>query len=119
MANSAMYASYLASHNDNPYHMSHILEFRELATMIAKEQIELYLPQIESMVNSAVSRAMSSALSGAYSAMDIDVKRIVDITCKEMNAQFHSEEVSKFFAETLKVKLEEALKNIDVKLIVG
>ena len=118
MANSAMYASYLASHDDNPYHMSHILEFRELSTMIAKEQIEMYLPRIESMINSAVSRSISSALRGTTKALDIDVKRIVDVTCKEMNAQFHSEEISHFFADTLKLKLEDALKNIDLKLII-
>ena len=75
---SVSYASYLSNHSDNPYHLNHIYEFRELATMIAKEQIELYLPRIESMVNSAVSRAMSSAISGATKATSIDVKRIVE-----------------------------------------
>lgn len=115
---SASYASYLSGHSDNPMHINHVYEFRELATMIAKEQIELYLPRIESMVNRAVNRQMSSALSGSMKAIDIDVKRIIDITCKDLNAQFHSEEISKFFAEALKVKLEDALKNIDLKLIV-
>lgn len=115
---SVSYAGYLSSHSDNPYHMNHVYEFRELATMIAKEQIELYLPRIESMVNSAVNRSMSSALVGATKAMDIDVKRIVDVTCKELNAQFHSEELTHWVADTLKVKLEEALKNIDLKLII-
>ncbi len=115
---SVTYAGYLSSHSDNPYHLNHIYEFRELATMIAKEQIESYLPRIESMVNSAVNRSMSSALAGATRAMDIDIKRIVDVTCKELNAQFHSEELSHWVAETLKVKLEDALRNIDIKLIV-
>ena len=115
---SASYASYLSGHSDNPMHINHVYEFRELATMIAKEQIELYLPRIESMVNSAVSRSISSALVGATHAMDIDIKRIVDVTCKELNAQFHSEELSHWVAETLKVKLEDALRNIDLKLII-
>lgn len=115
---SVVYASYLSSHSDNPYHLSHIYEFRELATMIAKEQIELYLPRIETMVNRAVNTSMSSALSGTTQAMDIDIKRIVDITCKELNAQFHSEELSHWVAETLKMKLEDALRNIDLELIV-
>ena len=117
MSSSVMYASYLASHDDNPNHINHIHEFRELSTMIAKEQIEMYLPRIESMINSAVSRAMRSALMGTTKALDIDVKRIVDVTCKELNAQFHSEELSHFFADKLKLKLEDALKNMDVKLI--
>jgi hypothetical protein len=115
---STVYASYLASHSDNPNHLHHIYEFQELATMIAKEQIELYMPRIETMVNNAVNRSISSALSGSMQAMDIDIKRIVDITCKELNAQFHSEEISHWVAETLKIKLEDALKNIDLKLIV-
>lgn len=115
---SITYASYLSSHSDNPYHINHINEFRELATMIAKEQIELYMPRIETMVNRAVSISMSSALAGTTQAMDIDIKRIVDITCKELNAQFHSEELSHWVAETLKVKLEDALRNINIELIV-
>lgn len=116
--NSSSYASYLSGHSDNPYHMNHIYEFRELATIIAKEQIELYLPRIESIVNSAISRSMSSALSGATKAMDVDIKRIVDVTCKDLNAQFHSEKLTHWVAETFRVKLEDALKNINVKLIV-
>lgn len=119
MSSSVSYASYLASNNDNPYHLNHIYEFRELATMIAKEQIEECLPRIESMVNSAVSRAMSNAFSGLAKATTIDVQRIVDVTCKRLNATFHSEELSTWVAENLKTELENALKNIDVKLIVG
>ena len=115
---SDIYASYLSSRSDNPNHLQHIYEFKELAKMIEKEQIELYMPRIETMVNSAVNRSISSALSGTMQAMDIDIKRIVDITCKELNAQFHSEEVSHWVAETLKVKLEDALRNIDLELIV-
>ena len=118
MTSSLSYASYLASNNDNPYHLNHIYEFRELATMIAKEQIEECMPRIESMVNSAMSRAMSNALAGATKATSIDVKRIVDVTCKQLNATFHSEELTNWVAENLKTELETALKNIDIKLIV-
>ena len=72
---STVYASYLSSHSDNPYHINHIYEFRELATMIAKEQIEMYLPRIENMVNNAVNRAMSSAITQATNGMDIDINK--------------------------------------------
>ena len=116
---SQMYASYLASGEESIQHAQHIHEFYELSTMIAREQIEEFLPRIEAMVNSAVSTAMSNALSRAVSATAIDVNRIVDITIKDMNAQFHSEEVSKFVADNLKAELTNALKNIDVKLIIG
>ena len=116
---SVTYAGYLASHSDNPYHLNHVYEFNELATMIAKEQIELYMPRIETMVNNTVSRSMSNALASATNAMDIDIKRIVDVTCKELNAQFHSEELSHWVAETLKVRLEDALRNMDITLIIN
>lgn len=115
---SVTYASYLSGNSDNPNHISHINEFMELATMIAKEQIEAYLPVIESMVNNAVNSAMSSALSQARYATNIDVNRIVNVTCKGLNAQFHSEELTHWVADTLKVTLEDALSNMDVKLIV-
>lgn len=115
---SVSYVSYLSSHSDNPYHLNHIHEFKELATMIAKEQIELYMPRIEKVVNNSISRAMSSALAKVGKATQIDVKRIVDFTCKEVNAQFHSEELSHWVADTLKVTLEEALRNVDWKIII-
>ena len=43
---SVVYASYLASHNDNPYHLNHIYEFSELSKMIALETIKEVVPQI-------------------------------------------------------------------------
>ena len=114
---SLSYASYLSGHNDNPYHLQHIQEFRELSTMIAKEQIELYLPRIEAMVNNSVSKAMSNAFAGVAKATSIDVKRIVDVTCKQLNTTFHSEELTNWVAENLKTELENAFKNMDLKLI--
>ena len=116
---SLSYASYLASREESIQHRAHVYECQELSTMIAREQIEEYLPKIEAMVNTAVSNAMSNALARAVNATEIDVNRIVDITIKDMNAQFHSEEVSKFVADNLKASLTDALKNIDVKLIIS
>ena len=115
---SVSYASYLSSRTDNPEHAAHIQEFKELCTMIVREELEDYTSRINSMVNEAVSAAMSGFISNSSKAMDIDIKRIVDITCKELNAQFHSEEVSTFLAETLKQKLETELRNINVKMII-
>lgn len=116
---SQSYASYLASGEESIQHKEHIYQFQELSTMIAREQIEEYLPKIEAMVNTAVNNAMSNALSRAVSATAVDVNRIIDITVKQMNAQFHSEEVSNFIADNLKAELTNALKNIDVKLIIS
>ena len=115
---SLTYASYLSGHADNPYHINHINEFVELATMIAKEQIESYMPVIESMVSSAVGSAMNNALAQAKNATSIDVNRIVNVTCKGLNEQFHSEELTHWVADTLKVSLEDAFRNMDIKLIV-
>ena len=119
MNRSVSYASYLASRTDSQEHAMHVLEFRDLAVIIAQEQIEDYMPRIEALVNNTISNALSSIVTDATKAINIDVKRIVDITCKEAHAQFHSEEVSNFIAETLQSTLEKELKNIDVKLIIS
>ena len=118
--NSASYASFLASHSDNPNHLSHIWEFRELASRVAQEQIQETVPQlIESAVSKAVNEAIVNAFSKALQGIAVDVNRIVDITVKDMNKQFHSEEVSHFLAETLSAELRKSLSEIDVKLIVS
>ena len=116
---SLTYASHLASGEDSIQHKMHIYQFQELSTMIAREQIEEYLPKIEAMINNSVSSAMSRALSGAIGATQIDVNRIVDVTIKGMNAQFHSEELTTFIADNLKAELTKALQNIDLKLIIS
>lgn len=115
-ASSTSYASYLASHNENPYHLSHIWEFKELATRIAQEQI---LEMVPPLVESAVSKSMSEAFSGAMKGIEIDVNRIVEITIQGLNKQFHSEEVDQFLAEALSESLRNALKIVDVNLIVS
>ena len=118
--NSVSYASYLASHEDNPYHLSHIWEFRELASRVAKDQIEEVVPQ---MINEAVSKAVNEAIGNAFSramqGIAVDVNRIVDITIKDLNKQYHSEEVSKFLTDALTDELRKNLSNIDVNLIIS
>ena len=46
IASSSSYASYLASHNENPYHLNHIYEFTELSKRIAIEQINDIVPNM-------------------------------------------------------------------------
>ncbi len=118
MSNSLSYISHLVSNSESMQHVNHIYEFREMATMIAQEQIELYMTKIESMINSSINSAIRSVLTSASKAIDIDVKRIVDVTCKELNAQFHSEELSHWVADTVHKELEDALRNIDIDLII-
>lgn len=116
---SLTYVSYLASGEESIQHRAHLYQMQELATMVAKEQIELYLPKIEQMVNNAVSKSINSALSGLDKATEIDVNEIVNVVVKDMNKEWHSESLRSFVADTLKTRLEDALKNIDVKLIVS
>lgn len=116
---SQMYLSYLASSEENPQHRAHIYEFQEMATMIAREQIELYLPKIETMVNNAVSKSLHSALAGVDKATVVDVNEIVSVVIKDMNKEFHSENLRRFVADNLRIKLEDALKNIDLNLIIS
>jgi len=116
---SDMYASFLASSEESIAHREHIFQFQTMATMIAREQIELYLPKIEAMVNNAISKSLNSALAGIDKATAVDVNEIVNVVVKDMNKEFHSEQLRSFVADTLKMRLEDALKNIDVKLIVS
>lgn len=116
---SLSYASYLQGREDNPYHLNHIMEFKELSTMIAREQIEEYMPKIEAMINNAVNTAMSNALSRAVSATAIDVNEVVNVVISDMNKTWHSESLRKFVADNLKAELTDALKNIDLKLIIS
>lgn len=106
--------SYPSSYYDiNPIHDTvHLQQMRD----IAHETIENEVPTIcRSICNDVINRAFSGAMNG----MKIDINRIVDITCKEMNAQFHSEEVSHFMAEVLQRELINALSDIDLKLIIS
>ena len=117
---SLTYASYLASKEENPQHRAHVYEFQELFTMIAKEMIDEYLnTKIEPMIENAVSKAMSNALSRAVSATAIDVNEVVSVVIQDMNKEWHSESLRKFVADNLKAELTDALKNIDVSLIVS
>lgn len=106
--------SYPSSYYDiNPIHDTvHLQQMRD----IAHETIENEVPRIcKEICYSALNSAFQSALTG----LNVDINRIVDITCKELHAQFHSEEVSHFMAETLKTHLKTQLNAIDLKLIVS
>lgn len=106
--------SYPSSYYDiNPIHDTvHLQQMRD----IAHEAIQNEVPNIcQSIVNNALNSAFQSALNG----LSVDINRIVDITCKELHAQFHSEEVSHFMAETLKANLIKELNAIDLKLIIS
>ena len=113
-ASSQSYASYLASHNDNPYHLSHIWEFRELATRIAQEQINEIVPQL---VRETCYKVMNEAFSGAMKGIEYDVKSILDISIKDLNEQWHSERVTQFIGEAVREELKKSLSSIDISLI--
>ncbi len=117
---SLSYASYLASREESIQHREHIYQFQEMATMIAREQIEEYLSnRIEPMINNAVAKAVNNAFSGAMNGISLDVSRIVNCTVEGLNKQFHSKEVDEFFGEALSSELRKALSNIDVSLIIS
>ena len=117
---SLSYAMYLSGGEQNPQHKSHIGEFYQLSTMIAREQIDEYLStKIEPMIQSAVSKAVNDAFSGAMSGIPLDVERIVNITVEGLSRQYHSKEVDNFLADALGAELRKALSNIDVSLIIS
>lgn len=106
--------SYPSSYYDiNPIHDSvHLQQMRD----IAHETISNEVPNIcREICYEIVNNVFNSAING-YS---VDINRIVNITCKEMDAQFHSEEVSHFLAETLKAELINSLSKMDLTLTVS
>ena len=106
--------SYPSSYYDiNPIHDTvHLQQMRD----IAEEKINLLVPDI---CRSICSSSINNAFSGLMNGLSLDVNRIVDITCKDLNAQFHSEEVSKFMAETLKREVMNQIANMDISLILS
>ena len=70
-------------------------------------------------IRSIVKKYIDMTLKGEKTSHDNVVNEIVNVVVKDMNKEFHSERLQTFVADTLKMKLEDALKNIDVKLIVS
>lgn len=106
--------SYPSSYYDiNPIHDTvHLQQMRD----IAQEKIETEVPEICRQICYG---AINKAFSGLMSGIELDVNRIIDITCKDLSAQFHSEEVSKFIAETLKAEVIKGLSNLDLSIIIS
>ena len=103
---------YPSSYYDiNPIHDTvHLQQMRD----IAKEQIELLVPQI---VNDACNRAISNMLSGLDRGITYDCNSILDVVIKDLNKQWHSEELTRFISTSVRDELQNNLDKIDLTLI--
>lgn len=104
--------SYPSSYYDiNPIHDTvHLQQMRD----IAREQIELLVPQ---MVNNACNRMMSNLVSGIHSGVEYDCNSILDVFIKDLNKQWHSEELTKFIGTAVREEIQKNLDKIDLTLI--
>lgn len=110
-ADSIGYASHLASHSDNPNHLSHIWEFRELATRVAIEQIYELVPPL---VADICKNTIRDAFNGAMDSIQYDIKSIADISIKDFNEQFHSEKFSRFISGAVANEIRKRIDEIEI-----
>lgn len=113
-ASSLSYASYLASHNDNPYHLNHIYEFTELSKRIAIEAINENVPQ---MVEAICSRVIKDYLNGNLNdSINYDIKSIASVSIKDFNTMFQSEKFSSFMSHAITEEIRKRISEIDFNI---
>ena len=113
-ADSTSYASYLASHNDNPYHLSHIWEFKELATRIAQEQIyEIVPPLVEELCKKVVNECLESNIGNA---INYDIHSIATASIKDFNSIFKSEAFTRWLSDAIIEVMKKRIDEIEIPL---
>lgn len=106
--------SYPSSYYEiNPIHDTvHLQQMRD----IAKEQIELLVPEIVSNICNSI---ISQAFSGLARGVEYDCKSILDIHVDSLRKQWHSEEVNRYIGEGVKAEIMKNLDNFDISLILS
>ena len=113
-ASSMSYASYLASHNDNPYHLSHIWEFTELSKRIAQEQIyEIVPPLVEELCAKIIKEYLEGNVGNA---INYDVHSIASVSIKDFNSMFKSEAFSSWMSDAIVEVLKKRIDEIQIPL---
>lgn len=113
-ASSLSYASYLASHNDNPYHLNHIYEFTELSKRIAIETVNDIVPQ---MVEEVCRRTVKEYLEGNLgNSLNYDIHSIASISIKDFNKIFQSSAFSQFISDAVAEEIRKRIGEIDINL---
>ena len=113
-ASSTSYASYLASHSDNPNHLNHIWEFTELSKRIAIETIYDIVPSlVQDICIKVVKEYLESNIS---SGINYDIKSIANVSIKDFNTMFQSEAFSRFISDAVTEEIRKRINEIDINL---
>lgn len=104
--------SYPSSYYDiNPIHDTvHLQQMRD----IAKEQIEILVPPI---VNNICNQMMNNIMSGLHSGVQYDCNSVLDVFIKDLNKQWHSEELTQFIGTAVRDEIQRNLDKLDLTLI--
>ena len=114
MIDSVSYASYLSGKEDNPNHISHIWDFRELASRVAQEQIQEIVP---TMVEEVCTRVVKEYLeSSVGDAINYDINSIASISIKDFNTMFKSEAFSKWMSDAIVEVIKKRIGEISIPL---
>lgn len=108
------YQSHLMSHEDNPNHAMHILEFSELSRRIAYEVIEEVVPH---MVEDLCLRIIKDYLNGSLNgSLQYDVHSLASVSIADFNKIFKSEQFSRFISDAVTDEIRKRIDEIDLNI---
>lgn len=113
-ASSGSYVSYLAGHNDSPYHLNHIYEFAELSKRIALESIaEVVPPMIEEVCLKVIKDFLNGNLTDS---IKYDITSIATLNIANFNKMIQSKEFSTFISEAVADEIRKRIDEINLTI---
>lgn len=113
-ASSGSYMSYLAGHNENPYHLNHIYEFAELSKRIALESIaEVVPPMIEEVCLKVIKDFLNGNLTDS---IKYDITSIATLNIGNFNKMIQSKEFSTFISEAVADEIRKRIDEINLTI---
>ena len=108
------YQSHLMSHEDNPSHAMHILEFSELGRRLAYEVIQEVVPQmVEDTCLRIIKDYLNSSLNGS---LQYDVHSLASVSIADFNKMFKSEQFSRFISDAVTDEIRKRIDEINLNI---
>lgn len=108
------YQSHLMSSEENPNHISHILEFSELSRRIAYEVIQEVVPQmVEEVCLKVIKEFLNSNLNGS---LKYNVHSLASVSIGDFNKIFKSEQFSKFISDAVADEIRKRIDEIKIEI---
>ena len=113
-ADSQSYISHLMSHEQNPNHAMHVLEFSELGRRLAYEVIQEVVPQmVEDTCLRVIKDYLNSSLNGS---LQYDVHSLANVSIADFNKMFKSEQFSRFISDAVTDEIRKRIDEIDLNI---